>query len=55
VVVPTPGHTPGHVSLIVDGEAFIGGDIAHTSAELPAPVANFCAEEHLTVLLAHDG
>jgi glyoxylase-like metal-dependent hydrolase (beta-lactamase superfamily II) len=55
VVVPTPGHTPGHVSLVVCGDAFIGGDIAHTPAELPAPIADFCTHEHLTVLLAHDG
>ena len=35
--------------------AFLGGDIAHTPAELPAPIADFCTHEHLTVLLAHDG
>lgn len=54
LVVPTPGHTPGHVSLVVRDSAFLGGDIAHTPAELPTPVAAFCADEHLTVLLAHD-
>jgi len=54
LVVPTPGHTPGHVSLVVRDSAFLGGDIAHTPAELPKPVADFCAAEHLAVLLAHD-
>jgi N-acyl homoserine lactone hydrolase len=58
LVVPTPGHTPGHVSLLVRGEAggfFLGGDIAHSSAGLPPAIANFCAHERLAVLLAHDG
>jgi len=58
VVVPTPGHTPGHVSLVVrdrrGGGAFLGGDIAHVRSELPADVAAFCAAERLRVLLAHD-
>ncbi|HST25560.1 MAG TPA: MBL fold metallo-hydrolase [Gaiellaceae bacterium] len=55
LVVPTPKHTPGHVSLIVRGTAFLGGDIAHSAAELPPEVAAFCADEGLRVLLAHDG
>jgi glyoxylase-like metal-dependent hydrolase (beta-lactamase superfamily II) len=58
VVVLTPGHTPGHVSLVVrdggGGGAFLGGDIAHVRGELPAEVAAFCAAEGLRVLLAHD-
>jgi len=54
VVVPTPGHSPGHVSLVVRGTAFLGGDVAHTPAELPRPLAAFCAEEQLRVLLTHD-
>ena len=58
LVVPTPGHTPGHVSLLVRGDAdgfFIGGDIARSPAGLPAAIAEFCTHERLTVLLAHDG
>jgi glyoxylase-like metal-dependent hydrolase (beta-lactamase superfamily II) len=57
VLVPTPGHTPGHVSLLArddHGGFFLGGDIAHSPAGLPADVAAFCADEGLTVLLAHD-
>jgi glyoxylase-like metal-dependent hydrolase (beta-lactamase superfamily II) len=57
VLLPTPGHTPGHVSLLVrdgDGGFFLGGDVAHSPAELPAALAAFCADERLTVLLAHD-
>jgi hypothetical protein len=41
--------------LVVRGQAFLGGDIAHSPGELPAAIADFCAHEHLTVLLAHDG
>jgi len=57
VVVPTPGHTPGHVALVVrDGEGgwLLGGDAAHTPAELPKDLAELCRREGLTPLLAHD-
>jgi len=53
LVVPTPGHTPGHVALVVqDGGSgwFLGGDMP---SELPPEIAAFCADEKLTVLLAH--
>jgi glyoxylase-like metal-dependent hydrolase (beta-lactamase superfamily II) len=52
VVLPTPGHTPGHLSLVVrdpEGGWFLGGDVA------PKDIADFCAREGLTPLLAHDG
>jgi N-acyl homoserine lactone hydrolase len=58
LVVPTPGHTTGHVSLLVrddEGGFFLGGDIARSPAGLPTAIAEFCAEERLIVLLAHDG
>lgn len=58
LVVPAPGHTPGHVALIVrddDGGFFLGGDVAHTPAGLPDEIAELCRRERLTVLLAHDG
>jgi glyoxylase-like metal-dependent hydrolase (beta-lactamase superfamily II) len=59
LLVPTPGHTPGHISLIAWGAVgtggfFLGGDVARTAVELPAPIAGFCSEERLAVLLAHD-
>jgi glyoxylase-like metal-dependent hydrolase (beta-lactamase superfamily II) len=36
VVVPTPGHTPGHVSVIVDGDPcyFLAGDTTYTQQAL---------------------
>ena len=57
VLVSTPGHTPGHASLLVrdgSGGFFLGGDIARSPAGLPDDVAAFCADEGLVVLLAHD-
>ncbi|MGD0800788.1 MAG: MBL fold metallo-hydrolase [Terracidiphilus sp.] len=32
LVVPTPGHTPGHVSVVVQGEPsfFLAGDVSFT-------------------------
>jgi N-acyl homoserine lactone hydrolase len=39
-VVPTPGHTPGHQSVLVDTEdglVVIGGDVAYTWDEFDAP------------------
>jgi N-acyl homoserine lactone hydrolase len=35
-LLPTPGHTAGHQSVLVDGGAVIGGDVAYTFAELAA-------------------
>jgi glyoxylase-like metal-dependent hydrolase (beta-lactamase superfamily II) len=49
--MPTPGHTPGHLSLVArDGEGgwLLGGDAASTD------IADLCAREGLTPLLAHD-
>jgi glyoxylase-like metal-dependent hydrolase (beta-lactamase superfamily II) len=41
-VVPTPGHTPGHVSVIVHGEPsiFLAGDTSYTQALLKAHVVD---------------
>jgi N-acyl homoserine lactone hydrolase len=39
-VVPTPGHTPGHQSVLVetdDGLAIVAGDVAYTWSEFDAP------------------
>ena len=60
LLVPTPGHTPGHLSLLVDaGERrfLLAGDLVHNAAELAsvAPaVAGWCAENGVVVLAAHD-
>ncbi len=57
LAVPTPGHTPGHVSLLVrDGGAgwFLGGDLADSPTGLPPEIADFCRDQHLAVLLTHD-
>lgn len=60
VLVPAPGHTPGHAALLIrDGETrlLLAGDLAHTAADVArvAPaVAAWCAEEGIRVLTAHD-
>lgn len=60
VLVPTPGHTPGHMALIVqagDRRFLLCGDMAHTAAELErtAPeIARYCRGAGVTPLTAHD-
>jgi N-acyl homoserine lactone hydrolase len=60
LIVPTPGHTPGHVSLLVrDGPRGLlcAGDLAHSPAELDrvAPaVADYCRRDGIVVLATHD-
>lgn len=60
LVVPTPGHTPGHVGLLVrSGEQryLLVGDMVHSPGELDrvAPaVAEFCRSTGVTVLACHD-
>jgi glyoxylase-like metal-dependent hydrolase (beta-lactamase superfamily II) len=60
LLVPTPGHTPGHTALLVrDGGRswLLGGDLAHTAQELDeaAPaVAEFCRTEPAVFLATHD-
>lgn len=60
LVVPTPGHTPAHVALLVRdsaGDLLLGGDICHTGEELerrsPA-VAAWCREAGVTFVVSHD-
>lgn len=60
VVVSTPGHTPGHVSLLVrreEGDVLLGGDLAHTTSDLrrvaPA-IADYCDAHAVTYVGAHD-
>jgi glyoxylase-like metal-dependent hydrolase (beta-lactamase superfamily II) len=60
LLVPTPGHTPGHAALLVrTGQRswLLAGDLAHTAAEVErvAPaIASWCREERVEVLTAHD-
>jgi glyoxylase-like metal-dependent hydrolase (beta-lactamase superfamily II) len=60
LVVPTPGHTPGHMSLLIDTgrrRVLLAGDAARSAHELPrvAPALGaWCAAEGVTVLAAHD-
>jgi N-acyl homoserine lactone hydrolase len=60
LLVPTPGHTPGHASLLVRDERrswLLIGDMAHTAEELEqvAPaVSAWCREGGVSVLAAHD-
>lgn len=47
-LVPTPGHTPGHVSVHIDSggqEAVITGDLAHHPVELLEPSWTMTADE----------
>jgi glyoxylase-like metal-dependent hydrolase (beta-lactamase superfamily II) len=59
VVVPTPGHTPGHLGLLVRAERrwLLAGDLVHDPGELAtvAPELDFwCRSSDVTVLTAHD-
>ena len=44
LMVPLPGHTPGHAGLLVDGETLLAGD-----------AAELADSSDLRVLLAHEG
>lgn len=60
VLVPTPGHTPGHMSLLVrDGaHAYLcSGDLAESLRELERSspeVAAWCSEQDVILLATHD-
>ncbi len=59
LLVPLPGHTDGHLGLLVDvaPRALLAGDLVHDPRELrlvaPA-VEAFCTEEDVALLCAHD-
>lgn len=36
-ILPTPGHTKGHVSVLIDDEVFYAGDLIPTSAHVHLP------------------
>jgi N-acyl homoserine lactone hydrolase len=60
LLVPTPGHTAGHASLLVRDERqswLLAGDLAHTGAEVArvAPeIADWCDAQSIQILTAHD-
>jgi len=60
VIVATPGHTPGHASLLVRHEntsGLLGGDLAHTRADLArvAPdIGRYCSAHGVVYAGAHD-
>lgn len=60
LLVPTPGHTPGHTALLArDGGKgwLLAGDLAHTAADVEdvAPtLAAWCRVEGVRILTAHD-
>ncbi len=60
VLVPTPGHTEGHISLLVRTDAavyFLAGDLVHTAAELDAvapDIAMYCRANEIVVVATHD-
>jgi glyoxylase-like metal-dependent hydrolase (beta-lactamase superfamily II) len=60
VIVATPGHTPGHVGLLVlrrEGAVLLSGDLEHVRAdarETTARVAAYCADEGIAVVSAHE-
>jgi glyoxylase-like metal-dependent hydrolase (beta-lactamase superfamily II) len=60
VLVPTPGHTPGHMGLLVragDRSYLLGGDVVHSADELStgAPwLQRLCERENAVLLATHD-
>lgn len=61
VVVPLPGHTPGHAGLLVRADPtdtyLCAGDAAHRATDLAAEapaVAEWCRRENVVVLTTHD-
>ena len=59
VLVPAPGHTRGHMAMVVRGERtwLLAGDLVHRPddlAEVAPAVAGWCRAEDVVVLTAHD-
>ena len=60
VLVPTSGHTPSHLGMVVRDESstyLLAGDLVHTAGELEAAdpeLAAWCEREGAVVLAAHD-
>lgn len=60
LAVPLPGHTPGHLALLVradDRSVLLAGDAVPSSAELESldpRIARFCGDQGIALLTAHD-
>jgi glyoxylase-like metal-dependent hydrolase (beta-lactamase superfamily II) len=60
LLVPTPGHTPGHMGMLVradERDYLLAGDLAHSAAELEqvaAGIASFCRRDGVVPLATHD-
>jgi N-acyl homoserine lactone hydrolase len=60
VLVPLPGHTPGHLGLLCRGAAgsyLLAGDVAHSGRELAGKHPDwhaFCERHRVTPLLTHE-
>jgi glyoxylase-like metal-dependent hydrolase (beta-lactamase superfamily II) len=59
-LVPTPGHTPGHLAMLVRGAGrtwLLAGDLAHDRDELERThpeIAGWCEAGQVELLTAHD-
>jgi N-acyl homoserine lactone hydrolase len=60
LLVPLPGHTPGHIGLLVEAQGasyLLGGDVAHSPRELAErhpELDEFCRRNQIVPLLCHD-
>lgn len=57
LMVPLPGHTPGHAALLVERRVLLAGDAGHDArafAATCAEIATWCDEHGVAVALAHD-
>ncbi len=60
LLVPTPGHTPGHAGLLIRAggrQMLLAGDLVHAAAELDRAAPDLGAwalAERVAVLAAHD-
>jgi glyoxylase-like metal-dependent hydrolase (beta-lactamase superfamily II) len=60
LLVPVPGHTPGHMAMLVRGATgtfLCGGDAVMSADDLPSKMPEvdaFCRAENITFLATHD-
>jgi glyoxylase-like metal-dependent hydrolase (beta-lactamase superfamily II) len=53
LVVPLPGHTPGHLGLLVGDGGHPTHLLAGDADELPPELARYCRERGVAVLRSH--